>query len=173
MKLSFYFLFLCVMLSACGEEEVAEKEVNWTKTQSTDLNKEITIREKIDIELFIDRHPSWKMEETGSGLFFYKYEEGTGLEAGSRSRAQVQFSISLLDGTMCYETGSDEVVEEFQIDHSHVETGVQEGIKRMREGDKVKMIIPSHLAHGLSGDLNKIPPLTPIVVDLNLYKIVR
>jgi FKBP-type peptidyl-prolyl cis-trans isomerase FkpA len=151
MKLSFYFLFLCVMLSACGEEEVAEKEVNWTKTQSTDLNKEITIREKIDIELFI----------------------GTGLEAVSRSRAQVQFSISLLDGTMCYETGSDEVVEEFQIDHSHVETGVQEGIKRMREGDKVKMIIPSHLAHGLSGDLNKIPPLTPIVVDLNLYKIVR
>jgi len=54
-----------------------------------------------------------------------------------------------------------------------VETGVQEGLKKMREGDKVKMIIPSHLAHGLTGDMNKIKPLTPIVVDLHLIEILK
>ena len=43
----------------------------------------------------------------------------------------------------------------------------------MREGDKAKLIVPSHLAHGLVGDFDKIPPLTPIVVDIQLYKIVK
>jgi FKBP-type peptidyl-prolyl cis-trans isomerase len=38
----------------------------------------------------------------------------------------------------------------------------------MKMGDRAKLIIPSHLAHGLVGDLNKIPPLTTIVVDIHL-----
>ncbi len=169
----FWIICFSSILYSCGPEEVQQdKEVKWSKKQSTDLNKELTEREKIDIKLYLDRHPSWKMEETGSGLYFFKYEEGDGVAASSGRVAQVQFDISLLDGTKCYSTGVDEV-EEFKIDHSHVETGVQEAIKLMREGDKAKMIIPSHLAHGLTGDFNKIPPLTAIVVDLQLYKIVR
>lgn len=173
MKVGFYISLFVFALVSCGEEEKpAEKEITWSKEQSTDLNKELAAREKIDIQLFIDRHPKWNMTETGSGLYFYKYEEGTGIEAKSGTLAQVQFDISLLDGTKCYSTGADEV-EEFIIDHSHVETGVQEAIKLMREGDKAKMIIPSHLAHGLTGDFNKIPPLTALVIDLQLYKIVR
>ena len=35
------------------------------------------------------------------------------------------------------------------------------------------MIIPSHLAHGLTGDMDKIPPLTPIVIDLYVIEILR
>jgi FKBP-type peptidyl-prolyl cis-trans isomerase len=59
-------------------------------------------------------------------------------------------------------------MEEFVIDKSDIESGIQEGIKKMREGDRAKMIIPSHLAHGLVGDLDKIPPLSVIVVDIHL-----
>ena len=82
----------------------------------------------------------------------------------------VNFKISLLDGTTCYETEKDEL-EKFIIDHSEVETGVQEGIKKMRVGDKAKFVMPSHLAHGLVGDMNKIPPLNPIVVDIYLKEL--
>lgn len=159
------------MLFSCTNDELPEEvKVDWSKEKSTELNKELAQREKLNIQLFLDRHPNWKINETGSGLYFYKYENGVGLEANSGREAQVQFKISLLDGTECYSTAADEV-EIFKIDHSHVETGVQEGIKLMQEGDKAKMIIPSHLAHGLTGDYDKIPPLTPIVVDLYLYKI--
>jgi len=38
----------------------------------------------------------------------------------------------------------------------------------MRVGDKAKFIVPSHLGHGLSGDFEKIPPLTTLVIDLEL-----
>lgn len=166
--------FLCsLILTSCGEQETENlPDVNWSKEKSTELNKELAVREQIDIKLYLDRHPNWNMTETGSGLYFYKYENGSGEEAKSRRLVQVQFEIQLLDGTTCYKTDSDEV-EEFKIDHSHVESGVQEAIKLMREGDKAKLIIPSHLAHGLTGDYNKIPPLTTLVVDLQLYKIVR
>jgi FKBP-type peptidyl-prolyl cis-trans isomerase len=77
-----------------------------------------------------------------------------------------------LDGTSCYKTNSDEF-EEFVIDKSDIESGVQEGIKKMRVGDKAKLIIPSHLAHGLIGDMDKIPPLTVIVVDIHLIGLIK
>lgn len=171
MKITVYIFIVLSLLYSCKEEPQQEgPEVDWSKEKSTDLNKELAEREKVNIQLFLDRHPSWKMTETGSGLYFYKYEKGQGIEANSGREAQVEFKISLLDGTMCYATEADEV-EIFKIDHSTVETGVQEGIKLMKEGDRAKMIIPSHLAHGLTGDFNKIPPLTPIVVDLHVYKI--
>ena len=166
-------IFVLFMMGCANSEVPAAEDVSWSNDESTDLNKELAIREKIDIRLFLDRHSDWKMQETGTGLYFYKYEEGKGESAKSRNVVQVQFDISLLDGTKCYSTGADDVVEEFVIDHSDIESGVQEGIKMMREGDKAKLIVPSHLAHGLVGDFDKIPPLTPIVVDIQLYKIVK
>lgn len=166
-------VFFVVGLFSCKDNGQEQKpDVKWTKAQSTELNKELAEQEKIHIQLFLDRKPIWKMEESGSGLYYYIYEKGTGPAAVSGSYAQISFEISLLDGTFCYKTEENEI-EEFRVDKSQVETGVQEAIKLMREGDKAKLIIPSHLAHGLSGDMNKIPPLTPIVVDVELYKVLR
>ncbi len=170
MKLVF-MLFAGLILFSCKEDKPIEKpEINWTKDNSTDLNKELADQEKIDIQLYLDRKTNWKMKETGSGLYYWIYSEGNGPQALSGSIAQVSFNISLLDGTFCYKTEDDEI-EEFRVDKSQVETGVQEAIKLMKEGDKAKLIIPSHLAHGLTGDMNKIPPLTAIVVDIHLYKV--
>ena len=164
-------IFLMATLGSCGEELPEVKpEIQWTKENSTNLNKELAEQEKIDIQLYLDRKSTWEMKKTGSGLQFWIYKEGQGLQAISGGIAQVSFNISLLDGTFCYKTEDDEI-EEFKVDNSQVETGVQEAIKLMREGDKAKLIIPSHLAHGLTGDMNKIPPLTPIVVDIELYKV--
>lgn len=173
MKNIIYIVFIVFTLLSCDNEEVVDTpEIEWSKTESTDLNKEFTVREKIDIKFYLERHPSWEMTESGSGLYFHKYENGEGAEAKVSRVAQVQFEISLLDGTVVYSTEDDEV-EEFKIGHSHVESGVQEAIEMMREGDRAKIIVPSHLAHGLTGDYDKIPALTAIVVDLYLHKIVR
>jgi FKBP-type peptidyl-prolyl cis-trans isomerase len=170
MRLSF-IVFVIVFLVSCDDNQPeAKPEVNWSKENSTDLNKELAAQEKIDIKLYLDRKSTWEMKETGSGLHYWVYKKGQGPQALSGSIAQVSFNISLLDGTFCYNTNEDEI-EEFRVDKSQVETGVQEAIKLMREGDKAKLIIPSHLAHGLTGDMNKIPPLTPIVVDIELYKV--
>jgi FKBP-type peptidyl-prolyl cis-trans isomerase len=90
--------------------------------------------------------------------------------AQSGLTAKVRFKITLLTGEVCYQTEGNEV-ESFKIDKSDIESGVQEGIKKMHVGDKAKLIIPSHLGHGLVGDFDKIPPLTTIVVDLELISL--
>lgn len=167
-----YYLFLFLVIFGCTTKKDKPKEVDWTKEKSMELNKTIASEEKIKIRLFLEQHKSWEMIESGSGLQYYIYENGQGEQPKAGSTVDVQYSISLLDGTVCYKTEDDEVIE-ITIDHSQVETGVQEGLKKMKAGDKAKMIIPSHLAHGLTGDMDKIPPLTPIVIDINLIEILK
>jgi len=82
----------------------------------------------------------------------------------------VILKITLLDGTPCYETDSS-YYDEIPIDHNDKESGLNEGLKMLRTGEKAKMILPNHLAHGLIGDLGKIPPLAIILVDVELVEL--
>jgi FKBP-type peptidyl-prolyl cis-trans isomerase len=166
----FFLLVVLWSLLGCSSEEIQEPMIDWDQVKSSAMNKDFAIEEDLDIKLFLAAHPKWKVEESGSGLRLYIYEHGTGEIAQRGMDAEVQFSISKLDGTICYATDSLET-ETFRIDKSNVETGVQEGIKKMHVGDCAKLIIPSHLGHGLSGDFDKIPPLTPLVVDLKLISL--
>jgi FKBP-type peptidyl-prolyl cis-trans isomerase FkpA len=171
MKLKFLFLFtLLLLFVACKEEPKKEINVDWTTQKSSDFSKDLAIEEDIDIKIFLQRKKDWKITETGSGLRYYIYQKGSGPLAESGMTAEVKFEITKLDGTICYKTEGLET-ETFKIDKSEIETGVQEGIKYMHIGDKIKLIIPSHLGHGLVGDFDKIPPLTTLVVDLELVSL--
>ncbi len=168
-KLSF-FLFL--ILLSCSSNEETVKEIDWSKEKSMELNKTIAEEEKIAIKLFLAQHSDWKLTSTGTGLQYYIYEANDGQPIKVGSVIDVKYKVTQLDGTVCYETGEDEVLE-VEVDHSQVETGLQEGLKKMKVGDKAKMIIPSHLAHGITGDLNKIPPLTPLIIDIQVTELIK
>lgn len=162
--------FILLVLFSCTTEEEKPKDINWTKKNSIDLGKELAIQQEIDIKLFLESHGDWKMTKTGSGLQYYIYEHGkidTAYSPKTGDFARIEYIVTLLDGTECYRTEDDEY-EEIVVDNSGIETGVQEGIKKMTIGDRAKLIIPSHLAHGLVGDMKKIPPLTPLVIDIYL-----
>lgn len=160
-----------VTLAACSETpEPKKQDPVWTKEQSTEMNKELTLEEDLAIRMYLEQHNGLTAESTGSGLRYIVIKPGKGETAKAGQDAKVQYKVSLLDGTECYQTAADEV-EVFRIDKSNIETGIQEGIKKMRVGEKARLIIPSHLAHGLIGDLDKIPPVTPIVVDIELIEL--
>ena len=166
----FFQILLIGILFSCGTQE-EKKVIDWNQKKSTDFNRELAIEQDLQIKMYLEQHSDWKMVSTGSGLRYYIYEKGEGAEAAIGMTAQVETEIFLLDGTQCYKTASDEM-EEFVIDKSDIESGIQEGIKKMKVGDKAHMIIPSHLAHGLVGDMDKIPPLSVIVVDIHLIGLV-
>jgi FKBP-type peptidyl-prolyl cis-trans isomerase FkpA len=169
-KVSLYTIVL-ILLSSCGEEEVKEtKEVNWTREQSTYINEQFTREEEVDIKLFLKRRPEWNMTETGSGLRYWIYDDQLGETAKEDDYVDVLFEVKMLDDSLIYNTEQNEV-SSFKVDKSNVETGVQEGMKYMSEGDKAKFIVPSHLGHGLLGDFRKIPPLQVLVIDIELIKI--
>lgn len=165
-------LFGIFILLSCGPKQEETPVINWNQKKSTEFNKELVIEEEIQIKVFLEQHKDWKIEKTGTGLQYYIYQNGDGEQAKEGMSAQVEMEVKLLDGTECYKTTKDEF-EEFVIDRSNIESGIQEGIKKMKVGDRAKLIIPSHLAHGLVGDMDKIPPLTVILVDIHLIGLVK
>lgn len=160
-------LFCLLILTSCGEEEQPPKPVEWNMKKSTEMNKELAVEESINIDLYFAQHENWEVKQTGTGLRYVILKKTEGAVPKAGMDAKTQYKISLLDGTEVYKTASDEV-DIFRVDKSEMESGIHEGIKLMRVGEKAKLVFPSHLAHGLVGDLGKIPPLSPLVVDIEL-----
>lgn len=164
------FVFCLLLLCACTEEEKQPKPIQWNMEKSTEMNKELAAEESINIDLYFAQYENWEVKETGTGLRYVILKKTDGALPAAGMDAKTQYKISLLDGTEVYKTAADEV-DIFRIDKSDMESGIHEGIKRMHVGEKAKLVFPSHLAHGLVGDLQKIPPLSPLVVDIELIGI--
>ena len=158
---------LLLIIFSCSEVPKKKQEVDWDQKKSTELNKNLSMEEEINIDLYLEEHKDWKVIKTGSGLRYWIYENGAGAQAATSKTAEVELIVELLDGKECYRTAEDEV-EVFEIDRADIESGIHEGIKHMRVGDRAKFILPSHLAHGLVGDLDKVPPLSTLVIDIHL-----
>lgn len=164
--------FVFLLAGSCKNESNKEKPIDWNTEKSTKMNKQFSAEEEIEINLFLARKSEWKTQKTGSGLRYYIYEQGEGEPPLPNDYVDIEYKITLLDGTECYATANDEV-EEIKVDKAQVESGIQEGIKLMKQGDRAKLIVPSHLAHGIVGDMSKIPPVSTLLVDIHLVKIYR
>ncbi len=133
------------------------------------VNKILVKKDEEAIRNYIKRR-NWKMEVSGTGLFYGIYKKGSGAKAEAGKYATIKYEISLLDGTVCY--SSDSLgLKTFRISQGGVESGLEEGILLMQEGDKAHFIMPPYMAHGLIGDDDKIPPRSIIIYDVELVKI--
>ena len=146
-------------------------EPDWTQDASSDMNAQFTAEEDEEIELFLATHKDWKMTETGTGLRYMIYSKSESLDSAKVDQTvTVDFEISLLNGEICYSYTTNGP-ESFIVERADIESGLHEGIQKMCVGDKAKFIIPSHAAHGLIGDTEKIPPLSAVIYDIELLKI--
>ncbi len=171
MKAWTQIFFISSLILSCSTTDTPVNEIEWSNEISTQFNKENAKEEEIDIKLYLTRKPDWKMSVTGSGLQYYIYESHPKNPlAVVGNKVEAQFRVELLDGELVGESKADEVTE-FEVDRAQIETGIQEAVKLMRQGERAKLIIPSHLAHGVVGDLSKIPPLSVLVVDIYVHRI--
>jgi FKBP-type peptidyl-prolyl cis-trans isomerase len=95
------------------------------------------------------------------------YYTGSGKAAVKGMQASVRFTLRLLNGQQIYSSDS-AGLKEITLGYSGVETGLEEGLLHLHQGDRAKFIIPSYLAFGLLGDQHKIPPGATLVYDLEL-----
>jgi len=72
-----------------------------------------------------------------------------------------------LDGTLCYKNDS-KSIKKVKVDYDNIESGLHEGLKLMHAGEKAIFILPSHLAHGITGDNDKIPPKSPVYFEIEV-----
>lgn len=157
---------------SCGNEAKPKQEIDplQFKQALEKVNKYEVEKQSDEINRYI-QHRKWNMKTTGTGLRYMFVKEGNGIQVKSGDFVKVNYKISLLDGTVCY-SSDQEGSYEFKVEGDAIESGLHEAIQLMHRGDKAKFILPPHLAHGLHGDDAKIPPLSAIVVDLELLEVI-
>lgn len=169
------YLFLgAFLLLACGDSQ--KKSAQNINIQSKefqdkliDANKMYVKQESDEIDQYV-RHRAWNMTTTGTGLRYMIIKQGDGEKAITDKFALVNYKVSLLDGTVCYSSDSTGA-RDFLVGQDNVESGLHEAIQLMNVGSKAVFILPSHLAHGLIGDENKIPPKSSVIYEIELLAV--
>jgi len=165
------FILITLLFFSCGNNQEKKTEIQAEKYKKDleNVNKTLVQKENEDIEDYIARH-EWKMNKTGTGLRYNIYFQGKGKKPGAHDKVVIRFVVSLINGVECYNSKNDGL-KQIDLGTAEVESGLEEGILFMKTGDKAKLIIPSHLAFGLSGDDNKIPKRATLIYDVELIEI--
>lgn len=158
---------------SCGDPEKDEKknvkvDKEALKRQFIEANKLLAKKEADDMDVYARQH-KMNFVNTDLGLRYYVYQPSEkGDSIRDNDQIKIDFTVSLLDGTECY-SSKESGAKTFVVGAEDIESGIHKGVKFLKKGDKALILIPSHLAHGLLGDMNKIPPQMPIVYDIQIY----
>jgi FKBP-type peptidyl-prolyl cis-trans isomerase FkpA len=168
MRLIIFFI-LAIVLFSCKDEKQPEPDIDWDLNKSSEINKVLAQRQEQRITGYFKRR-NLEYKFTDLGLYYVIKSEGEGDTIKSEDIVEIEFEVSLLDGTFCYSSDSSEN-HVFIVDKDHTESGLHEGIKLLKPNSSATFVLPSHLAYGLLGDREKIPGNTEIAIDLKVVRV--
>ncbi len=161
--ISFAAIQSCSDQSSESQKVPTQQEVNRSMEE---YNRQFARDESAQIDSYIERR-DWDMLTTGTGLRYMIYEKKEASSAITGDLVEINYEVSLLNGDVIY-TSKVSGSRTIEIGKANIESGLHEGLLLMNFGEKAKFILPSHLAHGLSGDNDKIPPRSSVVYDIEL-----
>lgn len=173
-------IILILGVVACGEEEQPEQVVGYKQEKNRNkvsldetipLHKSWTKEDNIAIENYASRR-HWDLKHTGTGVRYYIYEkvDDDSPQPKEGNFVTVEYVVTLLDGTVCYSSDENGPAT-FKVEKDDVESGLHEAVKKLKVGERAKVVLPPHRAHGLLGDSGKIPPQSVVIYDLKLLSI--
>jgi FKBP-type peptidyl-prolyl cis-trans isomerase FkpA len=172
-KKSIIGLLVLIVLTGCsckeGNNEEGRKSVVIGKEDMVRANQFLVGKDMDLINAYIKRR-NWQMDFTKTGLGFEIYENGSGSQVEKGSTITIDYTLSLLDGNICYSSDEDGP-RSFRVGQGGVEAGLEEGVLMLREGDRARFILPPFLAHGLIGDQARIPPRAVIIYEVSVLKV--
>lgn len=166
------FLGLLLLISSCGDSQNRARRAKrkpLTLDETIEMNKIQVGNEQAFITAFVEEN-DLKMKRTETGLWYTISNDTTGFPVLVDKVVILDYEISLLDGTICYSSDSTGY-KEFLVGKGGVESGLEEGILMLRKGSEATFIMPSHLAHGLLGDDDKIPSRAILKYEIKVIDI--
>lgn len=130
------------------------------------VNKFLAEKDQERIRSFLERR-GWQMQTLGSGLWYMVYSHGQGDDIDQGMYVKMNYEIRLLDGTLCY-TSDSTGAKVFRVGDDDEPQGLHQAVEKLRVGDRARIIIPPHLAHGLVGDGERIPARAILLYDVYL-----
>ena len=116
---------------------------------------------------YLAKHKNAK--KTKSGLVYEMIIEGNGKSPAATDTVEVHYQGTLIDGTIF--DSSIERKQKISFPLNRVIPGWTEGLQKVKEGGKIKLIIPSDLAYGDAGSPPKIPGGATLVFEVELFKV--
>ncbi len=163
------FTLLIFLLISCRNRQ--ENQVVRSPDPETliQINQYLVKEDAERIRAFGERQ-NWNLTQTDDGLWYQVIDKGESKRPQSGDTVSYNYSISFLDGRKVYSSDS-MGLKTFIVDQSQVESGWHTISTLINEGDSVRMVLPPHLAFGLAGDGDKVPPRTILIYQLKLVKI--
>jgi len=123
--------------------------------------------ERKAIDAFVAER-GWTVQTGGTGWRMWRVEAGTGSQLQTGDGVELTAQATDLRRKTFYTYRADAPLE-FRVGRDNVgEIGLHEVLLQSRRGDSLVVILPAHLAHGVAGDLGKIPPMSPVVYYLRV-----
>ncbi len=110
-----------------------------------------------------------KAKQTKSGLAYEVLNEGSGKSPKATDTVEVHYHGTLINGVVFDSSVQRNKTIEFPL--NRVIKGWTEGLQLMKEGGKIKLIIPSELAYGDNGSPPKIPGGATLIFEVELFKV--
>jgi FKBP-type peptidyl-prolyl cis-trans isomerase len=150
--------FTVKIVDIMNQQEIMKKEQeDMSKLQQTD---------SLAFNQMISTLPDAK--KTASGIYYLVEKTGKGKAAKKGDKVQVLYKGTLLNGQVFDENLKDGI--SFPVGLGQVIPGWDEMLQLMKEGDKIKAIIPWNLAYGPRGN-GPIPPFSTLVFEMELVKV--
>lgn len=108
-------------------------------------------------------------QSTPEGLYYVIENEGTGTRPTALDYVEVRYSGYFLDGEVFDET---EGQNTYIAPLNGLIQGWQIGIPLIKEGGRIKLLVPSSLGYGASGSISgTIPGNTALIFDIDLIDV--
>ena len=143
----FFAVLFSVLISSCGSEETLTPEQESQKIEEYISSKKLIVTEK-----------------TSSGLRYILTKANTaGVKVAKGQTIYVNYAGRLLTDKQ-FDAGN----FSFVFGSGGAITGFEEGIAKMKIGEKTTLIFPSALGYGSKGSGSSIPGYSPLVFDIEV-----
>ena len=123
------------------------------------------------LESYLQTHRP-EVSTTDDGVYYHIDQRGTGSLPKAGDYVSLHFVAKRLDGTPFQSSEPDEPFI-FQVGYRQVIRGWDIGIRQFPVGSKGTIFLPARLAYGQRGAGDKVPPNTPLQIDVEVLKILN
>jgi gliding motility-associated peptidyl-prolyl isomerase len=168
-------LFLFLILVSCVDPIPRRPVSHSTKSflkESVNRNKHINTLEENIIKYYIalDSLNSYKVSSNGFWFRYLKLKNEIKSTPELGEEVVFEYEISNLRNEVLY-TFKELGEVHYKIDKENLESGLQSGLKLMKEGEEILFLFPSYKAFGILGDRTKIGMNQPLIYRVKLIKI--
>jgi len=174
-KIILTLLFGFLILS-CTQREEARYPIThgsgYFLKKSIEINKKIVASEEFFFDSIIKTNPEKEYLLSQKGYWYAILEKSQTEKEFPKYGDLVYFDSEIysVSGDTIYRQGELKT-QEYAVDKEKIIIGLQDGIKRLKKGEKAQFLFPSHVAYGYLGDRNRIGMNVPIIYVVTIKDI--